>query len=190
LDISSANIQTIYTKYKISPERAEHSLGVAEIASELAEKYGEDPGKAWLAGALHDIARDWTDAKLTEYALSHEMGITEEERRFPPLLHGRVAAEVAKNELGVQETEILAAISHHTSGKANMDKLEMLLYLADFLESTDEMPKYQHIRDKLAVSLPKTVNLVNQATKEHVRNQGYELSKDFLENIDFYSKYQ
>lgn len=190
MKITKENIQEIYTRYGVSAERAKHSFGVAKIAQDLAGIHGVDSEKAWLAGALHDIARDWADTKLTEYTFSHQLKMSEEERNFPPLLHGRIAADLAKNELDVKDPEVLSAIRHHTSGKADMSTLETILSLADFHESTAEMPKYQNIRDELTISLPKTVNLVNQATKKRVEGQGYKLSNDFLENIDFYSKYQ
>ena len=41
-------------KRKLDPFRYEHSLGVAFTAAALAMRYGENIGKAELAGTLHD----------------------------------------------------------------------------------------------------------------------------------------
>ncbi|NJD03860.1 MAG: HD domain-containing protein, partial [Ruminiclostridium sp.] len=42
----------------LSPKRYIHSVNVMETAVSLAVKYGEDAGKAAVAGLLHDCARD------------------------------------------------------------------------------------------------------------------------------------
>ena len=44
-------------KEDLNPERYEHSLGVAEMARELAERFACDPEKAYVAGLLHDCAK-------------------------------------------------------------------------------------------------------------------------------------
>ena len=40
----------------LSPKRFRHSRGVAETARHLAEKYGADSRKAYVAGWVHDGA--------------------------------------------------------------------------------------------------------------------------------------
>ena len=53
-----------YDKYKdilksrLTPKRYHHSLCVAEEAVRLANKYGGDKEKAYLAGLLHDITKN------------------------------------------------------------------------------------------------------------------------------------
>ena len=44
-------------KEDLNPERYEHSIGVAEMAEELAKRFGCDPEKAYVAGLLHDCAK-------------------------------------------------------------------------------------------------------------------------------------
>ena len=61
-----------YTKYKewlkanLNEERYEHSLGTAECASELAEKFGLDKEKAYLCGLIHDCAKCFPDNELKD----------------------------------------------------------------------------------------------------------------------------
>ena len=42
----------------LKPGRFRHSVGVAETAEKLALLWGADPEKAFLAGILHDYAKD------------------------------------------------------------------------------------------------------------------------------------
>ena len=51
-------------KKTLTPERYEHSIGVAEEAVELAEMYGADIEKASIAGLLHDCAKCLPKEKL------------------------------------------------------------------------------------------------------------------------------
>ena len=61
-----------YTKYKewlkenLDSERYEHSLGVAECAAELAERFGLDKEKAYLCGLIHDCAKCFSNEELKE----------------------------------------------------------------------------------------------------------------------------
>ncbi len=47
-----------YLKENLSQKRYQHSLNVAAECRKLAEKYGEDPDKAYFAGLLHDVCKE------------------------------------------------------------------------------------------------------------------------------------
>ena len=52
-------------KIRLSKKRYTHSLNVADAALKLAEKYGADIEKAYLAGLVHDICKEVpTDEQL------------------------------------------------------------------------------------------------------------------------------
>ena len=44
-------------KERLKPSRYEHSLGVAETAVKLANRFNLDAEKAYIAGLLHEIGR-------------------------------------------------------------------------------------------------------------------------------------
>jgi nicotinate-nucleotide adenylyltransferase len=191
--VNKENIQTIYDRFGVSPERAKHSLGVAEIAVELANNYDIDPEKAWLAGALHDIARDWPGNKQLDYSNKHDLMPNPDESHNPKLLHGRIAADIIKREYGITDTETLDSITTHTSGCAKMKPLQAIIYSADFLESTSHEPESKEIRNhvlsEIFIDLNKGINLINQDSAEWLTQHGRKLTQDFLENQKYYSKY-
>ena len=43
---------------RLSPKRFAHTLGVARAAVGLAQRYGADPEEAYIAGLLHDCAKE------------------------------------------------------------------------------------------------------------------------------------
>ena len=43
---------------RLSKKRFKHSINVAEECFKLAERYGADKNRCYLAGLLHDIMKD------------------------------------------------------------------------------------------------------------------------------------
>ena len=60
-----------WLKTNLDDERFEHSLGVADKAKELAEKFGEDSQKAYLAGLIHDCAKCLSKQDTEEILSNH-----------------------------------------------------------------------------------------------------------------------
>ena len=60
--------------------------------------------------------------------------VTAEEERDPSLLHAKLGAWMAENKYGVDDPEILSAITRHTTGKPGMSLLDKILYVADYIE--------------------------------------------------------
>lgn len=96
----------------LKPSRVRHTLGVADTAVLLAACYGADPEKTKLAALLHDCGKEAGDA----------------------LGHGPAGAEIAREEYGVEDEEVLSAIRWHTTGKPAMTLLEQIIFTADFIE--------------------------------------------------------
>ena len=121
----------------LDEERYEHSIGTAECAKELAQVYGIDKEKAYLAGLLHDCAKCETNESLKEILLSKTevFELTDCELIAPKTFHAPAGAFVAKNKFGIEDEEILSAIRWHTIGKKGMTLLEKIIYLADKIEA-------------------------------------------------------
>jgi nicotinate-nucleotide adenylyltransferase len=123
-----------YIREHLSEPRLRHVEGVARYAVWLAERFGEDPTRARLAALAHDMAREWPEDEMREWALSDGLGESGLEREKPKILHGRAAARMLHMHYGVSDPEILAAIRSHTLGERRMGRLEKILYCADYLE--------------------------------------------------------
>lgn len=113
-----------------NPHRFTHSLGVAATARGLAEAHHLDGDRAYRAGLLHDVTK----------ALSDEEGRAIIARYKPEWLdispkvwHSYTAVVFCKQNLDLQDQEILHAIEHHTIGDGKTD-LDRILYIADKIE--------------------------------------------------------
>lgn len=133
-------------KNKLSEKRYNHSLNVAKTAESLAELNNSHKGKAFLAGILHDYAKELSAEHLLQISHQHNLICDEIELENPQLLHGPVGALLVKEELGISDGEILTAIRYHTTGCPQMGVLSKILYIADFIEPGRNFPGVEEIR--------------------------------------------
>lgn len=112
----------------------EHCQRVSEMARTLARRFGVDEERAALAGLLHDVARAASAQELLAAAVRHDLPVDVVMEQVPVLLHGPVGAAWARQNLGITDEEVLAAVTWHTTGRPEMSDLEKVVFLADKLE--------------------------------------------------------
>ncbi len=118
----------------VKKERWEHSLRVATTAELMCEMFGVSPEKGYLAGIAHDMCKDLDDKELLDLASKDQQPISEVERKKPALLHGRAAAMMLLRDFGVDDPDIIQAVSRHTMGGASLCPLAKIIYAADKIE--------------------------------------------------------
>ena len=131
---------------RLSEKRYGHTLRVADTAEDLARLHGLDADRARLAALLHDAAREKEPDEFLRLADEWDLHLGEPERESPKLLHGPVAAELARRELGVEDEEVLRAVRAHTVGEPGMGPLALALYVADKIEPARDYPSVGRIR--------------------------------------------
>lgn len=144
MDYIENNKEAVLDKLKgaLSEKRFMHSIGCAHCAIELAQKFGLDEKKAYVAGLLHDCAKCFEADKMQKIA--SQMQLDEEEANNFKIVHAPVSAYVAKNEYGVSDEEILSSIRWHTLGHVNMSDFEKIIFLADKIESNTRNTDYRN----------------------------------------------
>jgi predicted HD superfamily hydrolase involved in NAD metabolism len=132
---------------RLSERRYGHTLRVADTAVDLAHVHGLDEYRARLSALIHDAARETEPEEFLRLAEEWNLPIGEPERQSPKLLHGPVAAELARRELGVQDDEVLEAVRSHTTAKPGMGPLALTLYVADKIEPARDYPSVERLRE-------------------------------------------
>lgn len=153
------NIDDIKNRLRtmLSQKRFAHSIHVMEASRMLAEKYGEDMGKAGLAGLIHDCAKDLD--KSSTFALCKKYGIIVDSimKRQPEILHGMVGAFLAGDLFEVDSRDVLDAVSNHTMGRENMDRLSSIVFVADYIEAGRNYEGVDEIRKAAESSLEEAI---------------------------------
>lgn len=119
---------------RIGEKRFLHTLRVRDTALELAKIYEVDQEKAEVAGFLHDCAKIRDHDELIKAAKEAGLLLTKEMIKAPQIIHSYLGAIYARDLYGIEDEDILNAITYHTTGRANMSDLEKIIFLADYIE--------------------------------------------------------
>ena len=131
---------------RLKRSRFAHSVGVANTAVKLAKRFGVDETKAYVAGLLHDCAREFENDELPAQAELRGIKIGAVERATPLLLHAYIGAQMIKEIYGVDDAEISQAIYRHTVGARDMTALDKIIYFADMIEPNRNYPGVEKLR--------------------------------------------
>lgn len=152
--------------------RYQHTLGVMYTCASLAMAYHYDMDKAMLAGLLHDCAKNVPNDKKLELCKKHHIKVTQIERENPFLLHAKVGAWVAKKKYHVKDEEILHAIRVHTTGEPAMGTLDMILFIADYIEPhRDKAPGLAQIREMAFQNMERAVEQILHDTLHYLNEK-------------------
>lgn len=132
---------------KLDDYRFEHSIAVAKRAVELANLYGADTEKAYVAGLLHDIQKNLSREEQLQFLNSSAIMLTDVEKVSPKVWHAISGAEYISSKLKIEDTDIINAVRYHTTGRAGMSLLERIVYIADFTSLDRKYPDVEVLRD-------------------------------------------
>ena len=146
-----------WLKNNLNEERYIHTLGTAECAKELANKFNLNSEKAYMAGLLHDCAKCFSNEKLLDIIHQH-LNVEECEMLNYKTLHAPVSAYIAEKEFQIDDKEILSAIRWHTLGKLDMTDFEKIVFLADKIEPNTRDKEYSD-KIKALLNEPNGINI-------------------------------
>ena len=171
----------------LKPNRVAHVLGCRDTAVELAKRWGVNETDAARAGILHDITKA-LDGPL-QLTLCREYGTILDEfgYKYPKTLHALTGSLVADRIFGETEA-VVSAICHHTTGKADMNLLEKIIYVADYMEPNRNFPGVEKLRELAFSDITAALQLGLEMTLEHLHNLGDEVSPASAQALAFLKK--
>lgn len=117
----------LLVKKNMSKKRFEHSISVADTCKMLAKCHHIDERKAYLAGLLHDVTKEFPEEFHDSYFRYFDQGSLS----YPlPIKHSFSAKYYLKEKLGLSDKEVLQAIYNHTVCTSN-DRLCRIIFIAD-----------------------------------------------------------
>ncbi|HHU20088.1 MAG TPA: HD domain-containing protein [Bacilli bacterium] len=149
-------------KPHLNQTRYDHTKRVLQTALTLANIYQVDRNDTMLAAIFHDYAKyrpldEMIEIIKTNYLPVDLLSFHHE------LWHGPVGSILVDKELGIEKQSIKDAIYWHTTGHGQMNNLEKIIYLADYIEPGRHFSGLDLIRKKAVENL-------NEACFMAVRN--------------------
>lgn len=127
-------------KNYISGKRYEHTLGVENECRKLAKIYNlneSDTYRLRVAALLHDITKEIDFAGQLELCELYNIEYDPILLNTPKLFHALTGAEVARNDFSrLVDDTVYNTIRCHTTGRVNMNIVDKLLLLSDYIEET------------------------------------------------------
>ena len=179
-------------KSKMSLKRFTHTLGVVEMSEKLAKTYNADIEKCKVAALLHDICKEMDREYIKNICKDNFMNeLSEEDLENNEILHGFAGAYYVKNELGINDKEILSAIKYHTVGAENMTSVEKIVYIADAIEYGRNYPSVVKIREETFKNLDRGILMEIEHKEKYLESIGKkshpntdELKKEIIKELD------
>ncbi|MDF2512433.1 MAG: hypothetical protein K0S04_2299 [Herbinix sp.] len=174
-------------KQVLSAKRYLHSVGVEEVACDMALLHGFDMEKAKVAGILHDCAKYLTEQQLLEECHKYHLPVRDIERKCPFLLHAKVGAIYARIKYGIEDDQIISAINYHTTGRPAMSLLEKIIFTADYIEPYRKpLPRIEKIRKMAYTDIDKAVEMVAENVLDYLRKSGGDIDILTVETHHYY----
>ena len=166
----------------LNPNRVAHVLGCRDTAVELARHWGADVNDAARAGILHDITKAIDGPLQLTLCKAYGKILSAFSRKYPKTLHALTGSLVAERIFGENEA-VVSAIAHHTTGKADMNLLETIIYVADYMEPNRDFPGVERLRELAFTDIRAALKLGLEMTLEHLNRQGNEVSPESREAL-------
>ena len=163
-------------------KRLLHTLNTGLLSAHLALIHGADVNKALIAGELHDCAKELPEDEQRRLAQARCGDLFTDFK----LLHSPAGATMAKERFGIEDEEILNAITYHTTGRGDMPTLDRIVYLADKIEPSRTYADLSEMRKVAEYNLTEAVKLCLGAVIDKFRKQdrsNHPLTEDLARDL-------
>lgn len=170
----------------LTNSRYEHTIRVVETAVALGSRFGENQQKIELAAAFHDYAKYWNKEEMKKIIMDNDLPADMLDYH-DELWHGPVGAVLVREKYGIDDQDIFNAIVWHTTGHAQMSKLEKIIFLADYIEPGRNFLGLEEVREAAERDLDEACFLTSRNTI------AYLVSRKMLvypETINAYNAFQ
>ena len=168
----------------LKPSRMAHVRGCKETAVALARKYGANETDAARAALLHDVTKALDGPLQLTLCRAYGTMLDAFSANNPKTLHALTGSLVAERIFG-ENAAVVEAIRWHTTGKKDMDLLEKIIYVADYMEPNRDFPGVETLRDLAYTDIDKALKLGLQMTLDMLRQQQRQISPQSQEALAY-----
>jgi len=136
---------------------------------------------------LHDITKALDGPLQLTLCRGYGINLDDFSANNPKTLHALTGSLVAKRIFGENEA-VVAAIASHTTGKADMNTLQKIIYVADYMEPNRDFPGVEQLRQLAYINLTAALKLGLTMTLAVLKKQGREISPESQQALEYLSK--
>ena len=167
-------------KKYLSEYRYEHSILVAEEARKIAKHYNQNEEKAYIAGLVHDIAKEFSDEENEKWIKKYNLTGDIYSEEYKNVIHSFIGA-VAIKEWYEMEEEICNAVRNHTLGNISMTELDKIIFVADKIARRVSNPIIEEERKLAYLDINKALELCFKVQKQKLKEKGKKMHPISLE---------
>ena len=171
----------------LKPDRVNHVLGCRDTAVRLAQLWGENTRDAARAALLHDITKALDGPLQLTLCKSYGIILDNFSIQNPKTLHALTGSLVAQRIFGENEA-VVSAICSHTTGKADMNTLEKIIYVADYMEPNRNFDGVEELRRLAFSDLDGALKMGLEMTIAVLQREGREISPASCEALAWLAK--
>lgn len=166
----------------LKPSRVNHVLGCRDTAVRLAKRWGADETDAARAALLHDITKALDGPAQLTLCEAYGIVLDSFSVENPKTIHALTGSLVAQRIFG-ENPAVVAAIRSHTTGKADMDLLQKIIYMADYIEPNRDFPGVEDLRQLADTNLDLAMKRGLEMTLDMLRQQKKEISRASIDAL-------
>ncbi len=166
----------------LKPNRVAHVLGCRDTAAELARIWGADATDAARAALLHDITKALDGPMQLILCRAYGVSLNDFSVQNPKTLHALTGSLVAERIFG-ENAAVVSAIRSHTTGKADMNVLEKIIYVADYMEPNRDFSGVEKLRELACTDLDMALKTGLEMTLAMLTEQGREISPETIDAL-------
>ena len=175
-----------FVRVRLTEKRYKHTEGVIETSARLAERYGADADKTYIAALFHDACKNLDNDELNMLVEKYNIGEVYIDK--PQLSHSKLAAAILREEFGVDDEEIINAVSYHTTGRADMSLLEKIIFTADATEPNRTYEEADRLNSLAFYDLDRACYEILVRTQKRVEDGGAYLDPDTVRAREWMEK--
>ncbi len=168
----------------LDSKRVQHVLGCRDTAATLARHWGANDTDAARAGVLHDITKALDGPLQLTLCRAYGTMLDDFSQKYPKTLHALTGSLVAREVFG-ENAAVVSAIRYHTTGKADMNLLEAILYVADYMEPNRNFDGVDQLRHLAYTDIYAALRLGLEMTLKYLGEQGSEVSPESQKALDW-----
>lgn len=128
----------------VSKKRFDHSINVGLMAKQLASKFDiENEENAYIAGTLHDVAKELNDNELETLIKQINVELLKEPKQ---VWHSFAGSKLLESKWKISNKKILNAVFSHTVGTTEMSTLDKIVFCADKISVERDYPGVENMR--------------------------------------------